>query len=358
MHLRPEELDLVCASERIVTMVLKNKLLLLFLAFISVFVVFFWLNSSDSDQDKLRIYTYSSFLSHYGPGPELKKQFEQTCNCEVEFVDAGDAGLILQRLSLNPKDHVDMVIGLDYLTLNKAKNNYLWRKHNLTQIELAQDFLKPTDYFMPYDWSPMTFIYRKSEVETLPSKLDDLTGPEFHKRFLFQDPRSSTPGQQFLFWTLKEYGEQGFQVTKQLLNNIKKLSPSWSASYGYFQQKKASFVFSYLTSLIYHWKVDKDFNYQAINFDHPHPVQVEYFAITQKCIQCELAESFAKHMMTKPAQKTLAEKNYMFPAIKDITLSEEYSKLPNLKTYSLQDYEFFQEDFTRWIKTWETLIRK
>lgn len=340
-------------------MALKNKLFLLFLIFISVFVIFFWLNRSGDSKDKLRIYSYSSFLSHYGPGPALKEAFEKDCQCEVEFIDAGDAGLILQRLSLNPKDHVDMVIGLDYLTLNKAQKNYKWREHKITDVEMAQEFLKPTPFFMPYDWSPMTFIYRKSELDQLPKNLNDLTGSEFHKRFLFQDPRSSTPGQQFLFWTLQQYGEaEGFEVTKQLLGNIKKLSPSWSSSYGYFQQKKASLVFSYLTSLIYHWKVDKDFNYQAVEFNHPHPVQIEYFAIPEKCVQCSLAQKFAQYLMTPEAQKILAQKNYMFPAIKAVELDEDYENLPQLKTYNLKDYEFFQNDFSKLIKTWESLIRK
>lgn len=336
-----------------------KKFLSVIFIFIGIFSLFFWLNKASSTKNKLRIYTYSSFLSHYGPGPVLKKQFEKNCECEVEFVDAGDAGLILQRMSLNPEDHVDLVIGLDHLTINKALENQLWTQHQVDDVKFSQDFLIATEYFLPYDWSPMTFIYRKDEVPSPPRQLTDLTRPEFNKKFLFQDPRSSTPGQQFLFWSLREYGEvEGFKVTKKLLSNIKRLSPSWSAAYGYFQQKKASLVFSYLTSLIYHWKEGKDYNYNAVVFDHPHPVQVEYLAIPKKCINCNLARKFSKFMLSVNGQQTIAEKNYMFPVIDGVDLGKEYSQLPKLQTYKLKSYDDYQEKFHIYIKEWETLIRQ
>lgn len=336
----------------------KKNLTSFLVIFLIVFILFFFLNKPSSNKNTLRIYTYSSFLSHYGPGPVLKDMFEKTCNCEVEFVDAGDAGLIIQRLSLNPKDHVDMVIGLDYLTLNKAQQNHQWLNYKVNDVEFSKDFLRTTDSFTPYDWSPMTFIYRDSEVENLPKSLSDMTGPEFHKKFLFQDPRSSTPGQQFLFWSLSEYGlEQGFKLTGKLLRNIKKLSPSWSAAYGYFQQKKASYVFSYLTSLIYHWKVEKNFDYKAVVFEHNHPVQIEYFGIPKKCTNCDLAKNFANFLMTISAQEIIAEKNYMYPVIKQVVLDEDYKNLPELKTYSLDSYTLFQDNFSEHLKRWESLIR-
>ena len=35
---------------------------------------------------KLTVYTYDSFASDWGPGPKIKKAFEEKCGCELEFI--------------------------------------------------------------------------------------------------------------------------------------------------------------------------------------------------------------------------------------------------------------------------------
>ncbi|HOZ87416.1 MAG TPA: hypothetical protein PL029_06645, partial [Bacteroidia bacterium] len=62
----------------------------------------------------LKIFTYASFSSKWGPGPILKEMFEKTCDCRVEYLDGSDSGILLQRLKIEgEKLGADLVIGLD-----------------------------------------------------------------------------------------------------------------------------------------------------------------------------------------------------------------------------------------------------
>ncbi|MCB0422411.1 MAG: thiamine ABC transporter substrate-binding protein, partial [Bdellovibrionales bacterium] len=194
----------------------------------------------------------------YGPGPKLKENFEKICDCTVEFVNAGDSALLLQKIKILEKTKIDFVIGFDQLSLKEAEGEISWQPLLLDHPNWAPEIPKvESEFFAPYDWSPLTFIYRKQEVSPQSSFFDFLKKSELTKGISLQDPRLSTPGQQFLLWA--EYLKRGsaeefWSLMKPLVHSY---SSSWSNSYGLFQRKKAKVTFSYLTSPIYHWKVDQ-----------------------------------------------------------------------------------------------------
>ena len=53
-----------------------------------------------ADEPTLTIYTYSSFVAEWGPGPALQKEFEATCGCKIEWVALEDGAALLSRLKL------------------------------------------------------------------------------------------------------------------------------------------------------------------------------------------------------------------------------------------------------------------
>ena len=83
-------------------------------------------------EHSLRVYAYSSFVDAYGPGPILAREFEKQTGVAVDFVDAGDAGLLMSRLKLDPKP-VDLVVGLDQLWSMKSQNKVQWRPYKSDQ---------------------------------------------------------------------------------------------------------------------------------------------------------------------------------------------------------------------------------
>jgi len=258
--------------------------------------------------------TYSSFLSVFGPGQEIKKEFEKQCECNIEWIKVPDSTLFIQRLSLK-KDgfKTDVVVGLDQLSLKEAKT-LSWEK--IEGIK-ANKFLPPVSVFLssqfiPYDWSPMSFISRKKRQ---PLNLQDLLASEFKNKISLPSPLTSTVGLQFYYWIWTIFQEK----TKDFLSSFKEqlygLPPSWSTSYSLFQRGHVYLSFSYLSSLLYHRDQNqKDFYF--VTFKEGHPFQVELAGVSSFCTQCDIGKMFIRFLISPKAQTLLQKKNYMFPVIK------------------------------------------
>ena len=312
----------------------------------------------------VRVFAYSSFTSITGPGPKLKALFELSCNCRLEFVEGNDAGMLLQRLKLESESlGADLVIGFDQYDLQKALGEHKWRKLDFSNLNIEPE-VRPAlsnNYFVPYDWGVLGFIARKGELKLTPKKLDDLLHSEFTRKIALQDPRSSSPGMQFLFWVIKSKGEEeGLRFIQKMFDQAHSYSPSWSLSYGLFQKKQASLVYSYLTSPLYHELIENDPSYEALSFAEPLAIQYEFLGIPEYCKQCELAEKFVNLMLSPEGQKILMEKNFMFPVLKDVKKGTPFQALNDklIKDKSLMSFEIpSNTDIDRLLLRWSELRR-
>ncbi|WP_295900400.1 thiamine ABC transporter substrate-binding protein [uncultured Bdellovibrio sp.] len=284
----------------------------------------------------IRVFGYASFTGRWGPGPLLKEQFEKTCKCKVEFIEGSDSGILLQRLKIEGESlGADVVIGLDQFDLSKAIAEQSWRKLSLGQLNVY-DSVKPAlsnSFFVPYDWGALTFVTRKGDLPRFPASLDDLLAPELAKKIALQDPRTSSPGMQFLYWVIRSKGEdEGFKYLQKLMGQVHSFSPTWSTAYGLFTNKQAKLVYSYVTSPLYHEIEEKNKDYIALPFNEPLPVQFEFVGIPEFCRHCELGEQFINLMLSPEGQKIIMEKNYMFPVMKGVMENTPFAPLMNVKT--------------------------
>lgn len=297
---------------------------------------------------KLRILTYSTFVGASGPGGAILDRFKKEHGCELEVLTAGDAGLLLERLKISQASvPFDVVLGLDQLLLDEARGLGPWKSVQFSHEGWHEEALTGgSDPFVPFDWSPMTFVYRQGEVEP-PQTFAELLNPRFAGQFALQDPRSSSPGLQFYNWVRSVENEKTVDFLTQFKPNVQSVSPSWAFSYGLFKKNQAKFVFSYVTSLAFHWGLEHDENYRVLSFPEGHPVQIEYLAVPAGCRECELAQDFARTMLEPWAQKLIMEKNFMFPVIKGLEAGTVFERLPelkirpptNLKSKDLSDWE-------------------
>jgi thiamine transport system substrate-binding protein len=300
----------------------------LFLA--SVYLVFFLvlLNRGGTDtaatetRPVLRVFGYSSFTGRWGPGPRLKEIFEKDCNCIVEFIEGSDSSVLLQRLKIEGESlGADLVIGFDQFDLQKALAEQSWQKLSFANLDLEPEIkgLIKNDYFVPYDWGVMAFLGRKSDMGRAPTSLDDLLAPEWAQQISLQDPRTSSPGLQFLWWVIRSKGEeQGFQYLAKMMKQAHSFSPSWSTSLGLFNKKQSRLVFSYSTSPIYYQVEEKTDDHLALEFRENHPMQIEFMGIPEFCRNCDLAAKFVNLMLSAEGQRTVMEKNYMFPVLRGV----------------------------------------
>lgn len=308
---------------------------------------------------ELRIYTYSSFATTWGPGPLLKEAFEQECHCVVKWLTSSDSRTLIQKIELQKNSEpADLILGLDIFDTVAAtarlkikpssipsKNSIAW-----SEVILKNGF---KDSWVPFDWGILTFNTHKNEslfdnVKTI----DDLLDPKFKSTLAIEDPRTSSPGLLFLFWLFTLKGEEkAIQYLQKLAPNIHSYGSSWSTSYGLFTEGQAKAVFSYTTSPIYHLIEEKNDNFKALNFDEPLPLHIEYGGILSSCVQCELADQFLIFLLSPKAQKILMTKNYMYPVIEGLEVNTPFANSKNFKTILVQTND-------KWLELWKSLQRQ
>ncbi|MBX2988595.1 MAG: thiamine ABC transporter substrate-binding protein [Bdellovibrionaceae bacterium] len=301
------------------------KHFVLFLATIFVLLFLFALNRDDNgavdSKPVVRVFGYSSFTGRWGPGPRLKEIFERNCNCQVEFIEGSDSSVLLQRLKIEGESlGADLVIGFDQFDLQKALSDQSWQRLNFSTLDLEPEIkgLIKNDYFVPYDWGVLAFMGRQGKVEE-PGGLDDLLDAKYAHRIALQDPRTSSPGFQFLWWVVRSKGEDaGFQYLAKMMKQAHSFSPSWSLSLGLYNKNQADLVFSYVTSPLYYQIEERKDEHAVFDFRENLPIQIEFLAIPEFCRHCELAEKFVNLMLSPEGQKIIMEKNYMFPVLRGV----------------------------------------
>lgn len=308
----------------------------------------------------LRVFGYATFTGQWGPGPKLKELFEKECDCQVQYIEGSDSSVLLQRLKMEGEGlGADLVIGLDQFDLQKALSEQKWRELSISGLD-AYDEVKPAlqnSYFVPYDWGVIAFVTRRNEFATLPASLDDLLNEEFKRKIALEDPRTSSPGMQFLYWVLHAKGEEeGFKYIQKMMEQVHSYSPSWSTAYGLFTKKQAKLALSYVTSPVFHQVEEKSTDFIALEFKEPHPVQFEFVGIPEFCKNCELAERYVNLMLSNSGQKLIMEKNYMFPIVKNVKEGTPFGAVPHFKTIS--DFKIpSNQDVERLLKRWSELRR-
>lgn len=313
-----------------------------------------------SEKTVVRVFGYSAFTGAFGPGPKLRELFEKSCDCRLEYIQGSDSGVLLQRLKIEGESlGADLVIGFDQFDLQKALAAQRWQKVSFSGLDVEPEIkgLTKNDYFVPYDWGALAMMGRKRDLTTPPTRLDDLLNPIWARQMAFEDPRTSSPGFQFLWWVLKEKGEEeGFRYLSQLMKQAHSFSSSWSTAIGLLNRQQVKMVFSYVTSPLYYEIEEKNSDMIALEFKESLPLQVEFLGIPENCRQCELAEKFVNMMLSPEGQKIIMEKNYMLPVLRGVkegTPFASVSRFSNLMKFEIPS----DADVERLLKRWTDLRR-
>lgn len=300
----------------------------------------FWLSNksrSTKTSEPLIVYSYSSFSASWGPGPILKKMFEEQCHCSVELRDADDSRLLLQRLKMEgERVGADVAVGFNQWDVEEAVDSLGFS--GLDGIKIPQGVapeIKKFEMFGPlvaFDWGLLAINSKVNGPASDLKSLEDLVTKLPNKSLALQDPRTSAPGLTFLVWLTQVLGKEGaFSYLKKLDSKIFTIASGWSASYGLFQKDQANSVFSYVTSPLYHQIEEKDRNYVAVSFAEGQPVHIEYMGLLKTCHQCERGKEFVQFLLTSDAQKVLMEKNYMLPIDMEVAKNTPWDIVRNYK---------------------------
>lgn len=306
------------------------------------------------EKPTLTLYTYDSFAADWGPGPKVKKAFESQCgNCTLNILALEDGVSILNRLRLEGEQtQADVVLGLDTNLMAEAKKTGLFAPHQVdTQsIQLPNGWQDPI--FLPYDYGYFAFIYDQTKLENPPKSLKELVETKNDISIIYQDPRTSTPGQGLMLWMKSVYGEQVANAWQQLAQKTVTVTKGWSEAYSLFLDGEADMVLSYTTSPAYHQIADQIEKYQSANFTEGHYMQVEIAAKIKQSKQQALADQFMAFILTPAFQNLIPTGNWMYP-VTSISLPQGFKDL-TIPTKALQfTPEQVASHRRTWIREWQ-----
>ncbi|MDV5226475.1 thiamine ABC transporter substrate binding subunit [Providencia manganoxydans] len=311
-----------------------------------------------AEKPTLTVYTYDSFAAEWGPGPQIKQNFEAQCDCELKLVSLGDGVALLNRLRMEgKKSKADVVLGLDNNLIDSAESTGLFAPADINTQAMKLPIEWNNATFIPYDYGYFAFIYDTSKITTPPKSMNELLNNDQPWKIIYQDPRTSTPGLGLLLWIEKLYGDQSADAWKKMANKTLTVTKGWSEAYGLFLKGEGDFVLSYTSSPGYQMLNDNKDNYAAALFEEGHYMQVEVAARLKNSNQPELAKQFLQFMLTPDFQSTLPTTNWMYPVI-DTPLPEVYNSLP-IPQKSLQfSAKEVAEHRQAWVRLWQSAVSR
>ncbi len=119
----------------------------------------------------LTVYTYGSFTADWGPGPQVKKNFEAECGCTLKFVSVADGVALLNRLKLEgDKTEADIVLGLDNNLTWEARQTGLFAPSGVSLDNIDVPGGWTDDIFVPFDYGYFAVVYDTETITDPPTQ--------------------------------------------------------------------------------------------------------------------------------------------------------------------------------------------
>ncbi|ANZ08906.1 thiamine ABC transporter substrate binding subunit [Vibrio parahaemolyticus] len=312
--------------------------------------------SAFAAENTLTIYTYDSFAADWGPGPKIEQAFEAKCGCDVNFVALDDGVSILNRLRLEGgNSKADIVLGLDNNLMAEAKKTGLLTEHNVDTANTVLPNGWSDTTFVPYDYGYFAFVYNKEKLANPPKSMKELVETRDDLKVIYQDPRTSTPGQGLMLWMKSIYGDDVTQAWQKLASKTVTVTKGWSEAYSMFLNGESDLVLSYTTSPAYHLIAENDSKFATANFSEGHYMQVEVAAKVKGSKNSELADQFMNFILSDEFQSAMPTGNWMYP-VTDVELPKGFETL-SVPSKSLS---FSADEVAKmrkfWIREWQSAL--
>lgn len=310
---------------------------------------------------KLVVYVYQSFVD-WGPAKFIKTEFEKrNPGIEVEFVATGPSRAMLARLVTELQaghTPADLFLG-EINDVPRAKKFGLFVPLTETEIPHLKDVLKellfdPEKTLVPYEHGYITLVYdsEKLKPEELPKTFADLLKPQYQKKLIVPDARTSSVGYAFLLWTIYNYGNLGFlDYWKQLLPNILTIQPGWSAAYKLFTRGEAPLVISFSTDAYFNPR------YKPLLLNNQGYRTIYGGGVVRTADNPKMSRDFLNFLLSPEVQEKLPDTEVMFPANAKARLPEKFAQLAVIPpSPAILPLDWVSEHGDRWLEEWARLI--
>jgi thiamine transport system substrate-binding protein len=304
----------------------------------------------------LTIYTYDSFVSEWGSGPRLEAAFEAQCHCDAVFLAVEDGVSILNRLRIEKANtKADVILGIDDALIEVASGERLVQAHAISLDSITPGLNWNDPAFVPFDYGYFSFVYDSNKIARPVTSLRALV--ESDALVIYQDPRTSTPGQGLMLWMKAVYGDKAEAAWQKLATHTVTVTKGWWEAYSMFLNGDADYVLSYNTSPAYHAVTEGKHHIKAAAFAEGHVAQIEVAGITAFTENKALAQEFLRFLISPQAQAIIPVTNWMLPVIDGVPLPESFSKVisPQRIGYTPKEVATNRQ---AWIKEWRTAASK
>lgn len=323
----------------------------------------------------LRVMTHDSF----DISEEVLAAFETEHNVEVEILESGDAGVALNQAILS-KDNplADVFYGVDNTLLGRALEAGIftpYRSPLLDEIPANLE-LDAQHRALPVDYGDVCLNYDKTWFAdhdlTPPTRLEDLTRPEYRGLTVVENPATSSPGLAFLLATVGHFGEDGYlDYWRALRENDVLVVEGWEEAYwSQFTQGSGGegdrpLVVSYASSppaAVYFSDEPLDeAPTAAVVGDESCFRQIEFVGILipPDNPRRDLAEAWVDFMLSTRFQEDIPLHMFMFPANENAALPEVFVQFAVIPEHPAQvDYTAIESHRQQWVEDWaEVMLR-
>jgi thiamine transport system substrate-binding protein len=332
------------------------------------------------ETDELVIYSYDSL-----PGTlrrAIAAHFEENYGVSVDLQRLGDTGGVYTQLFLERDDPAaDVVIGLDSTFLPRLRRDNLLEPYEPGDLQLVRDELLVDEDFLavPYDFGYITLNYDGEMLPSPPVGWMDLLDPRLESSIIMLNPGTSSPGRNFLLFTIAEFGDgtdrlpgrlatqpggapdgtpgDFLEFWRRLRPNILTVTGGWSDGYGLYTQGEAPMVVSYETSPAYHRHFEETERYDSILPEGGAYLQVEIAGIVRGARNRLNAERLIDYILSREFQELIALSQIMYPVHPDVELPEAFLSGPTVDRVVSLDNDLIAERFSAWLEAWEDVMR-
>ena len=321
----------------------------------------------------LTVMTHDSF----SVSEAVVAKFQEQCDCQVQFLKSGDAGLALNKAILSKNNPLaDVLYGVDNSFVGRALAADIFESYDSPALAGIPADLKldPGNRLLPVDFGYVTLNYDKKYFADngipLPQSLADLTKPAYQGLLAVENPATSSPGLAFLLATVAAFGEQGdytyLDFWRDLRANDVYVADGWEdAYYGQFSggsgQGDHPLVVSYATSPA-----------AEVYFADPKPAesptgniappgssfrQIEFAGLLKGAKSPDLARQWLDFMLSEDFQADIPLQMWVYPTRTGTPLPEVFTQHAQAPSEPAQlSSEQIDADRDAWLKAWTDAV--
>ncbi|MFN2219568.1 MAG: thiamine ABC transporter substrate binding subunit [Anaerolineae bacterium] len=320
------------------------------------------------------VMTHDSFDVSEG----VVEAFQEQCDCQVQFLRSGDAGLMLNQALLS-KDNplADVLYGVDTTFLSRALAGDILEPYQSPALaDISDDLeLDPEYRMLPVDFGDVCLNYDKGWFDEHklqpPANLEDLVRPEYESLTVVENPATSSPGLAFLLATVGRFGEDDdydyLDYWGELRANGVLVAQGWEdaywGSFTYASDGDRPIVVSYASSPpVEVFFAEEPFDTAptgVVTSDGSCFRQIEFVGILKGTRNRDLAERWIDFMLGVAFQEDIPLKMFVFPANSQAELPEVFAKFTEIpeKPVSISP-DAIEANREEWIEAWtRTVLR-